>query len=395
MTSKDARTILVTGGCGFIGSNFVRLLLAERPHWHVTNLDLLTYAGNPENLADVEKNPQYRFVQGDISDPALVRELLAGEVWAVVNFAAETHVDRSILDSGDFVRTNVLGTETLLAAALAHKLPRFLQVSTDEVYGSLGQRGAFSEEDILAPSSPYAASKAAADLLTLTFHKTFGLTTLITRSSNNYGPYQFPEKVVPLFITNALADQPLPLYGDGLNVRDWLYVEDNCRAILRALERGKAGSIYNVGGGNELTNLVLTELLLDALGKPHSLIRFVPDRLGHDRRYALDCRKVFRELGWQPVVDFQSGLKQTIQWYVENRPWWERLRSGSFRSYYRRQYGDRLAQARGPETGASREAQPPSAQGHREDPGATDQQAERGGASQGEPPRTEDRRSDG
>jgi dTDP-glucose 4,6-dehydratase len=369
VTTTEKRTILVTGGCGFIGSNFVRLLLAERPYWRIINLDLLTYAGNLENLSDVAKNPQYQFVQGDIADPALVRKLVAEEVWAVVNFAAETHVDRSILDSGDFVRTNVLGTETLLAAALAAKVPRFLQVSTDEVYGSLGQRGVFSEEDVLAPSSPYAASKAAADLLTLTFYKTFGVTALVTRSSNNYGPYQFPEKVIPLFITNALADQPLPVYGDGLNVRDWLYVEDNCRAILRVLEQAQPGSIYNIGGGHEMTNLALTELLLDVLGKPRSLIRFVPDRLGHDRRYALDCRKIFRELGWQPLVDFASGVKRTIHWYVENRSWWERLRSGSFRSYYHKQYGDRLAEGKGLETGSGKptEAKPPQPEDRRAD----------------------------
>jgi len=369
MASKEKRTVLVTGGCGFIGSNFVRLLLRDRPHWRIINLDLLTYAGNAENLADVEKSPQYSFVHGDINDRALVGKLLTEEVWAIVNFAAETHVDRSILESGEFIRTNLLGTETLLAAALAgqerRSLPRFLQVSTDEVYGSLGERGVFSEEDVLAPSSPYAASKAGADLLALAFYKTYGLTTLITRSSNNYGPYQFPEKVIPLFITNALADQPLPLYGDGLNVRDWLYVEDNCRAVLRVLEQGKAGNIYNVGGGHELTNLALTELLLDALGKPRSLVRFVPDRLGHDRRYALDCQKVFRELGWQPLVDFPGGLERTIRWYVENRSWWERVRSGSFRSYYRKQYGDRLAEGKGLETGRSgpEEAEPPGSLG--------------------------------
>jgi dTDP-glucose 4,6-dehydratase len=369
MASKEKRTVLVTGGCGFIGSNFVRLLLRDRPHWRIINLDLLTYAGNAENLADVEKSPQYSFVHGDINDRALVGKLLTEEVWAIVNFAAETHVDRSILESGEFIRTNLLGTETLLASALAgqerRSLPRFVQVSTDEVYGSLGERGVFSEEDVLAPSSPYAASKAGADLLALAFYRTYGLTTLITRSSNNYGPYQFPEKVIPLFITNALADQPLPLYGDGLNVRDWLYVEDNCRAVLRVLEQGKAGNIYNVGGGHELTNLVLTELLLDALGKPRSLVRFVPDRLGHDRRYALDCQKVFRELGWQPLVDFPGGLERTIRWYVENRSWWERVRSGLFRSYYRKQYGDRLAEGKGLETGGSgpEEAGPPGSLG--------------------------------
>ena len=350
--------VLVTGGAGFIGSNFIRLLLAQDPGVEIANLDKLTYAGNLETLADVAADPRYRFIRGDICDRQAVARAIEG-CQAVVNFAAETHVDRSILDSGDFVRTNVLGAGTLLAAALAPRVSRFLQVSTDEVYGSLGERGAFSEEDVLAPSSPYAASKAGGDLLALAFYKTFGLTTLITRSSNNYGPYQFPEKVMPLFITNALADQPLPLYGDGLNVRDWLYVEDNCRAVLRVLEQGKAGNIYNIAGGHELTNLALTELLLDALGKPRSLIRFVPDRPGHDRRYALDCRKVFRELGWQPRVDLSAGLERTIRWYVGNRSWWERLRSGSFRSYYHAQYGDRLAE--GAESGGSapEEAGPP------------------------------------
>ncbi len=345
MSEAKKRTVLVTGGCGFIGSNFVRLLLAERPDWSVINLDLLTYAGNPENLADVEKDPRYRFVHGDIGDRALVDKLLGEDVWAVVNFAAETHVDRSILDSGEFIRTNIQGTETLLAAALARELPRFVQISTDEVYGSLGERGASSEDDRLFPSSPYAASKAAADLLCLAFFTTFGLPVLITRSSNNYGPYQFPEKLVPLFITNAMEDQSLPLYGDGLNVRDWLYVEDNCRGILRVLERGAPGSIYNIGGGHELTNLALTEALLAELGKPRSLITFVPDRPGHDRRYGLDCQKMSLELDWRPLMDFQTGLRRTLQWYQENRVWWERVKSGAFRDYYQEQYGRRLAEA--------------------------------------------------
>ena len=345
MNETTTKTVLVTGGCGFIGSNFVRLLLAERPDWQVVNLDLLTYAGNPENLADLGDHPRYRFVQGDICDRPLVEDLLGEGVWAIVNFAAETHVDRSILDSGAFVRTNVGGTETLLAAALKRKVARFVQVSTDEVYGSLGERGAFSEDDPLSPSSPYAASKAAADLLALSFFRTYGLAVLITRSSNNYGPYQFPEKLIPLFITNALEDKSLPLYGDGLQVRDWLYVEDNCQAILRVLEAGRPGNVYNVGGGHELTNLALTETLLAQLDKPRSLITLVPDRPGHDRRYALDCRKIFLELAWHPLVDFQTGLRRTIDWYREHRGWWERVKSGEFRRYYQEQYGQRLSQA--------------------------------------------------
>jgi len=344
MGEQSERTVLVTGGCGFIGSNFVRLLLAERPDWTVINLDLLTYAGNPESLADVEENPRYRFVHGDICDPDLANQLISEEIWAVVNFAAESHVDRSIIDSGEFIRTNVQGLETLLAAALNKKMPRFVQVSTDEVYGSLGQRGTFSEDDPLTASSPYAASKAAADLLCLAFFKTYGLPVVITRSSNNYGPYQFPEKLIPLFITNALQDQSLPLYGDGLNVRDWLYVEDNCRGILEVLEQGRAGDVYNIGGGHELTNLALTGMLLDQLGKPRSLITFVPDRPGHDRRYALDCQKIFRELGWRPLVDFDTGLRLTIDWYQKNRRWWGRVKSGEFRTYYQKQYGQRLAE---------------------------------------------------
>jgi len=340
------RTVLVTGGCGFIGSNLIRLLLAERPEWTVINLDLLTSAGNPENPSDLEPDPRYRFVHGDIADRAQVERTLAEGVWAIVNVAAETHVDRSILDSGEFIRTNVQGTETLLAAALEHKVPVFVHISTDEVYGSLGARGSFSEDDVLAPSNPYAASKAAADLLCLAFHRTYGLPAVITRSSNNYGPYQFPEKLIPLFITNAIEDKPLPLYGDGLQVRDWLYVEDNCRAILQVLERGRPGDIYNVGGGHELTNLALTRLLLAELGKPEELISFVPDRPGHDRRYALNCRKIFLDLGWRPDVDFKDGLHRTVQWYLEHREWWERVKSGAFREYYRKQYGQRLAEGR-------------------------------------------------
>ncbi len=339
-------TVLVTGGCGFIGSNFVRHVLAERPEWTVVNLDLLTYAGNPENLADLEDHPRYRFVHGDIADAKLVDGLLAEGVSAIVNFAAETHVDRSILDSGDFVRTNVLGTENLLATALRHKLDRFVHISTDEVYGSLGERGSSSEDDILTPTNPYSASKAAADLLGLAFFKTYGLPVLITRGTNNYGPYQFPEKFIPLFTTNALQDKSLPLYGDGLNVRDWLYVEDHCRAILTVLQKGQPGCIYNIGGGHEVTNLALAKALLAELGKPESLITLVPDRPGHDRRYSLNCRKVFLELGWRPQVDFEAGLRRTVRWYQENQTWWERVKSGAFREYYQKQYGERLAQGR-------------------------------------------------
>ncbi|BDG60366.1 dTDP-glucose 4,6-dehydratase [Caldinitratiruptor microaerophilus] len=353
-----ARRILVTGGAGFIGSNFIRYVLDRHPDWRVVNLDLLTYAGNPANLRDVEGHPGYRFVHGDIGDMGLVRALLAEEAPdAVVHFAAESHVDRSIAGPEVFVRTNVLGTQVLLEAVRQEIARReavgpavgpagsaaargagpeggrpgllFVQVSTDEVYGSLGPTGLFTEETPLAPNSPYSASKAGADLLVRAYHHTYGLPAIITRCSNNYGPYQYPEKLIPFFITRALADEYLPVYGDGLNVRDWLYVEDHCAALELVLLHGRPGAVYNIGGGNERTNLEITRRILAELGKPESLIRFVPDRPGHDRRYAMDATKIRRELGWEPRHSFEEGLRRTIDWYLTHRDWWEPLLASS------------------------------------------------------------------
>jgi dTDP-glucose 4,6-dehydratase len=372
--------LLITGGCGFIGSNYIRHRLAARPDTVIVNLDKLTYAGNPENLADLEQchgaerqqgyidpskvrrrlrirgresqpaskpkgieEPRYELKKGDIADRALVESLIAdGRFDAVVNFAAESHVDRSILDSGPFVQTNILGTQMLLDACRKANVPRFVQISTDEVYGSLGTDGVFTEETPLASNSPYSASKAAADLLVRAYCHTFGFPGIITRCSNNYGPYQFPEKVIPLFIANALADQPLPVYGTGANVRDWIHVLDHCRGIDAALERGRVGEVYNFGGSAELTNLELTHLLLDLLGKPRSLIRFVTDRPGHDLRYAIDWSKANRELGWSPETNFRDGLQSTINWYRANPEWIARIRSGEYRRYYEQQYATRL-----------------------------------------------------
>ncbi len=316
--------VLVTGGAGFIGSNFIHYLLEHRP-CRVTNLDVLTYAGNLENLGDVEHHPRYRFVRGDIADPAAVEAALEGGVDAIVNFAAESHVDRSIQDPGVFLRTNVLGTQVLLDAARRQKVKRFLQVSTDEVYGSLGPTGCFTEETPLDPSSPYSASKAAADLLALACHRTYSLPVLVTRCSNNYGSYQYPEKLIPFFLTRALADQPLPLYGDGLNVRDWIYVEDHCRAVDLVLHAGRPGRVYNVGANAERTNLEITRLVLRELEKPESLISFVADRPGHDRRYAIDSSRLRRELGWRPHHTFEEGIRRTIAWYLANEGWWRKL----------------------------------------------------------------------
>jgi dTDP-glucose 4,6-dehydratase len=331
--------ILVTGGAGFIGANHVRWLL-ERTHDRVTNLDLLTYAGNLANLAGLENHPRYRFVRGDIGDAALVRRLLAEDrIDAVINFAAESHVDRSLDAPRLFLETNVLGTQNLLAAALAAGVARFVQVSTDEVYGSLGPTGRFTEQTPLAPNSPYAASKAAADLVCRAYHHTFGLPVLITRCSNNYGPYQFPEKLIPLMIANALESRPLPVYGDGLNVRDWLFVEDHCAAIDVVLRRGRPGAVYNIGGGNEKPNIEIVRLLLRLLDRPESLIAFVPDRPGHDRRYAIDATLMRRELGWAPAHAFEDGIAATVAWYRANRSWWEQIRSGAYRDYYERMYG--------------------------------------------------------
>jgi dTDP-glucose 4,6-dehydratase len=338
------RRLLVTGGCGFIGSNFVRHELASDPQLAIVNLDLLTYAGNPENLADLEGHPRYAFRRGDVCDRDFVRGVLAEQpVDAVVHFAAESHVDRSILDSGPFLRTNVVGTQVLLDCCREAQVARYVQVSTDEVYGSLGPEGFFTEETPLDPSSPYSASKTAADLLVQAYHRTFGFPALITRCSNNYGPYQFPEKVIPLFVANALADQPLPVYGRGENVRDWIHVLDHCRGISAVLRKGRVGEVYNFGGRHELRNIDLTRLLLKLLGKPESLIRYVGDRPGHDLRYAIDPAKAERELGWRPEVPFERGLQETIDWYRAHGDWIARIRSGAYRNYYEEQYGKRLS----------------------------------------------------
>ncbi len=319
--------ILVTGGCGFIGSNFVRLLLSARPEWVVHNVDALTYAGNPANLADVvQGNPRYTFHHADIADAAAMERIFAeGKFDGVVNFAAESHVDRSIANPMAFIETNVVGTATLLNAAKLHKVARFLQIGTDEVYGSLGPTGRFTEASPLQPSSPYSASKTSADLLALAHFHTFGQEVLVTRCSNNYGPYQFPEKLIPLMITNALADIPLPVYGDGLNVRDWIHVHDHNEAALAVLERGRAGEVYNIGGDGELTNIEVVKMILAELGKTESLIKYVTDRPGHDRRYAIDCSKTQEELGWSPRHRPAQGIRETVAWYVANRAWWEPL----------------------------------------------------------------------
>jgi dTDP-glucose 4,6-dehydratase len=330
--------VLVTGGCGFIGSNLVRLLLDGERDVGVVNLDALTYAGNPANLAGVGDSPRYRFVRADVADRDAVSRALAG-VECVFHLAAESHVDRSIMDSSPFVRTNVVGTQVLLDCCRAAGVKRFVHVSTDEVYGSLGETGHFTEQTPLAPNSPYAASKAASDLLVRSYVHTFGFPAMITRCSNNYGPYQFPEKLIPLFITNLLRDQSVPVYGDGKQVRDWVQVRDHCKALVAVWKRGRPGEVYNVGGSCERTNLDLTQTLLRVLGKPASLIRHVADRPGHDRRYAIDCAKIERELGWRPAVEFEQGLRETVEWYKRNTAWVEGVRSGEYRTYYERQYG--------------------------------------------------------
>ncbi|HTK76993.1 MAG TPA: dTDP-glucose 4,6-dehydratase [Gemmataceae bacterium] len=335
--------LLVTGGCGFIGSNFVRHLIESDPSVSIVNFDALTYAGNLANLTDLEGHSRYQFVRGDVADRAAVRNVVERGVCGIIHFAAESHVDRSIQDSGPFVRTNVVGTQVLLDAAKEFKVPRYVQVSTDEVYGSLGPTGAFTEETPLAPNSPYAASKAAADLLVRSYVHTFGLNAVITRCSNNYGPYQFPEKLIPLFISNLLHDQPVPVYGDGMQVRDWIHVRDHNAAVELVWRKGKAGEVYNIGGRCEKPNLELTHLLLELLGKPKTLIRYVQDRPGHDRRYAIDCSKIERELGWKPVISFADGLKDTIRWYLDNQAWVNTIRSGDYLKYYEKQYGSRLA----------------------------------------------------
>jgi dTDP-glucose 4,6-dehydratase len=337
----DGKTLLVTGGAGFIGSNFIHYLLKKYPRIKIINLDKLTYAGNLDNLKDVEADPRYEFIRGDIRDRDLVRSLFP-KVQGVVHFAAETHVDRSILDAGEFVLTDVYGTFVLLEALRASpEVEFFIHVSTDEVYGSRDE-GFFSENDALNPSSPYAASKAGADRLAYAYTVTYGLPVVIVRPSNNFGPYQYPEKFIPLFVTHALEDKPLPLYGKGKNIRDWLYVEDNCLAVDLLMGKGKAGEAYNVGAGNEVPNIRIAEGICDLLRKPRGLIKFVPDRLGHDRRYALDCRKI-RTLGWKPQAEFEQALEATVRWYRENEAWWRKIkeRSRDFKSFYDTYYKDR------------------------------------------------------
>jgi len=332
--------LLVTGGAGFIGSNFIRHVLKEHPDWEITNLDKLTYAGNLENLKDIGYNPRYRFVKGDITDRELISNLLQDGFDAIMNFAAESHVDRSILDASPFIETNIKGTQVLLEGARHYKVARFVQVSTDEVYGST-EKGKFTEKSPLAPNSPYSASKAAADLLCHAYWKSYQLPVTITRCSNNLGPFQFPEKLIPLAITNVLENKLIPVYGDGLNVRDWIYVEDHCRALDTILQKGKPGQVYNIGANQEKTNLELIHHLLDIMGKPHELITFVADRPGHDRRYALDVTKTTRELGWKPVYSFEKALSATVDWYIKNELWWRKIKSGEYAKYYERMYSHR------------------------------------------------------
>lgn len=332
--------LFITGGAGFIGSAFVRLLVEQYPSAFITNFDNLTYAGNLDNLADI-KSDHYRFVKGDIADPRAVLSALDEQTDVVINFAAESHVDRSISNAAEFLRTNIIGTQVLLDASRERGVKRFVHISTDEVMGSLPEigNGFFTEASPFAPNSPYAASKAAAEHLVRATHHTFGLDTVITRCGNNYGPRQFPEKFLPLTIANALNDEQIPLYGDGQNVRDWIYVDDHCRAILSALENGGSGAVYNIGARNERRNIDVVKSVLDTLGKPHSLIQFVKDRPGHDRRYAIDPTLIESQLGWRPLETWESGLQKTIRWYQDNNQWLERARSGAYRDYYRSQYG--------------------------------------------------------
>lgn len=334
------KKILITGGAGFIGSNFVRYMLDTYTNYEIVNLDALTYCGNLENLSGIEDNSNYTFIKGDITDKDLVFEITA-DMDYIINFAAESHVDRSIEDPEIFIKSNVLGTQVLLDAAKEYGVEKYLQVSTDEVYGSLGETGHFREDTPLAPNSPYSASKAGADLMVRAYNETFDLPVNITRCSNNYGPYQFPEKLIPLMISNALENKPLPVYGDGLNVRDWLHVYDHCTAIDLVLHKGKIGEVYNIGGNNEKKNIEIVKLILQNLNKPESLINFVKDRLGHDRRYAIDSTKIQEELGWKPKYTFETGITETIEWYLDNRKWWERIKSGEYTAYYEKMYMNR------------------------------------------------------
>ena len=329
------KTFLVTGGAGFIGSNYVRYMLQKYKDVKIVNLDKLTYAGNLENLRDIENNPRYKFIKGDICDKVLVNQIMP-EIDVVVNFAAESHVDRSIGAPDDFIKTDIFGTFVLLEAARRTHIDRFIQISTDEVYGST-ESDSFKETDALMPSSPYSASKTGADRLAYSYFITYGLPILITRCSNNFGPYHYPEKLIPLFVTNALDNKPLPIYGEGKNVRDWIYVVDHCDAVDYVFSHGEIGEVYNIGAGNEKTNLEITEYILKKLEKPTNLMTYVKDREGHDRRYSIDCTRL-RKLGWKPSHDFEMALDKTIQWYIENRAWWEKLKSGEYLEYYKNQY---------------------------------------------------------
>lgn len=333
--------VLVTGGAGFIGSNFIRYILTAIADIKIINFDKLTYAGNPESLADVASDARYSLVRGDISDASSVEGVFQSGIDAVVNFAAETHVDRSIEDASPFLRTNILGTQCLLEAARRARLPRFIHISTDEVYGSAPAGESFTEETHLDPRSPYAASKASADHFVSAYANTYGISAVVLRCTNNYGPFQFPEKLIPLMIANAREDKQLPIYGDGMQERDWLFVEDYCRAIALALEHAKAGSIYNVSAGSPQPNLKIVRTILTHLGKPDSLIKYVKDRPGHDRRYALDSSKIQRELGWKPQVSLEDGMRRTIDWYIQNTAWLEHARSGEYLKYYERHYARR------------------------------------------------------
>ncbi|MFC1498715.1 dTDP-glucose 4,6-dehydratase [Verrucomicrobiota bacterium] len=335
--------ILVTGGAGFIGSNFIQYMLSKYSDVEIVNLDVLTYAGNLENLSGQEDNPRYKFVKGDISSRENVCAILGKSSFdAVVNFAAESHVDRSLhLGVDVFIKTNISGTQVLLDACREHNVNRFVQVSTDEVYGSLGSDGLFTESSAIQPNNPYSATKAGADFLVRAAYKSHGLDTVITRCSNNFGPYQFPEKLIPLMIANALEDKPLPVYGDGMQIRDWIYVLDHCTAVDLVLRKAKPGSIYNIGGKHDIPNIDIIKMLLATLGKPESLISHVKDRPGHDRRYAMDSRRIEKELGWTVQHSFEEALQKTIQWYLDNRPWWERVRSGEYQKYYEKMYDTR------------------------------------------------------
>ena len=333
-------TILITGGAGFIGSNFVKYMLDKYSDYDIINLDALTYCGNLENLKDIEDMDNYTFVKGDIRDKDLVNDLVLKSDY-VINFAAESHVDRSITDPEIFIKSNVLGTQVLLNAAKDCGVEKYIQISTDEVYGTLGETGYFCETTPLQPNSPYSASKAGGDLITRAYFETFDLPVNITRCSNNYGPYQFPEKLIPLMISNALEDKKLPIYGDGKNIRDWLHVYDHCQAIDLVLHEGKLGEVYNIGGHNERQNIQIVKLILEALGKDESLIEFVADRLGHDRRYAIDADKIRNELGWEPRYSFETGIKETIQWYLDNQDWMDQVKSGEYQQYYEKMYGNK------------------------------------------------------